>query len=72
VKGEVGADFCSFFLPSRSPSREKNSTDNGAINSCSIQPQLNHRLFRKATSHVVSDDRALVACAEVKMSDRYA
>jgi hypothetical protein len=34
--------------PMRCPSREKNSTDTGAISSCSVHPQVNHGLAQNA------------------------
>jgi hypothetical protein len=56
-----------FLSPGRVPSLEKNSTDVGAISSCSVQPLLKHLLYRKAVSQEVEGD----APSRVEMSDRY-
>jgi hypothetical protein len=37
-------------LPSLLPSSEKNSTHGGARSSCNVQPRVNHRLCRNASS----------------------
>jgi hypothetical protein len=52
----VSLDSNDSLLPSRSPSREKNLTDSGAISSCSVQPLVKHLLDQKAAFQVVVNE----------------
>lgn len=51
-------------------SLEKNLTVAGASHSCNVQPRVNHRLFRKAGSHVHESDSQSALRLAIETSDR--